>query len=138
MAGEITVETTLRVRYADTDKMGFVYYANYLIYFEVGRTEFIRKLWKPYAEIEKAGYILPVLSTRIEYKSSAFYDDLLTIKTTLDSYSGARIAFRYEIFRDKGTLIAKGYTQHCFTNTEGRLRRIPPDFKAMLLELDTG
>ena len=135
MAGEVSVTTNLRVRYADTDKMGIVYYANYLVYFEVGRTEFIRKLWKSYSEIEKAGYILPVLSSGVEYKASAFYDDMLEVKTILENHSGARIKFRYEIRREGGALLAVGFTEHCFAAPEGRPRKMPAELRNRLREL---
>lgn len=124
MEGKISATTSLRVRYADTDRMGFVYYANYLIYFEVGRTEFIRQLWKPYSELEADGYILPVLNAGVEYLNSARYDDLLTIKTTLKEYTQVKLYFEYEIYRDDLTLIAKGFTKHCFADPNGKPRRM--------------
>ena len=132
MAGKINAETQIRVRYADTDKMRIVYYANYLIYFEVGRTEFIRKYYKSYSEIEKDGYILPVLSASLNYKNSAAYDDLLTIKTTLNKFTKLRLFFDYEVCNQDGILLCTGSTEHCFTNENGKPRRMPPElFNAM-------
>jgi acyl-CoA thioester hydrolase len=112
--------------------MGFVYYANYLVYFEVGRTSFVRQVWKPYSEIEKEGYILPVLSASIEYKNSASYDDLLTIETTLKSFSRTRLQFDYQVFREDGTLLAIGHTEHCFLYPSGKPRRMPEELWEVL------
>jgi acyl-CoA thioester hydrolase len=123
----ISVDTIIRVRYADTDKMGFVYYANYLVYFEVGRTEFIRKNWKPYSYIESQGYILPVIACGAEFKDSARYDDLLTVKTILTEFNKIFLNFNYEIFRGEANIIATGFTRHCFTTFEGRPRRMPKE-----------
>ena len=127
MEGKITTTTQIRVRYADTDKMGIVYYANYLIYFEVGRTEFIRQIWKPYSEIEKMGYILPVLSAEVKYKNSASYDDLLTIKTTLVKFTKTRLIFNYEVYQEDSSLLAVGATEHCFSHPDGRPRFMPEE-----------
>ena len=131
MARELISEAAIRVRYADTDKMGYVYYANYLVYFEVGRTEFIRNVWKPYSEIEEMGYILPVLASGVEYKSSAYYDDLLKVRTSLKKFTGVKMRFEYQVCRGE-TLIATGFTEHCFTNPEGKPTRIPLEMREKL------
>ena len=127
MAGKITAETKIRVRYADTDKMRIVYYANYLVYFEVGRTEFIREYYKSYSEIESDGYVLPVLSASLNYKNSATYDDLLTVKTTLRKFTKLRLFFDYEVYNEEGSLLCTGKTEHCFTDETGKPRRMPPE-----------
>jgi len=127
LAGKITAEIQIRVRYADTDKMGIVYYANYLVYFEVGRTEFIREHYKSYSEIELDGYVLPALSASLNYKNSAAYDDLLTVKTTLDKFTRLRLFFDYEVCNESGTLLCIGSTEHCFTDANGKPRRMPPE-----------
>ena len=132
MAGKITAETKIRVRYADTDKMRIVYYANYLIYFEVGRTEFIREYYKSNSEIEHDGFVLPVLSASLNYKNSATYDDLLTVKTTLNKFTRLRLFFDYEVYNESGTLLCTGSTEHCFTDENGKPRRMPAElWKAM-------
>ena len=112
-------ETTVRVRYKDTDQMGVAYYANYLVWFEVGRTEMMRSLELPYREFEKSSLFLPVLKAYCEYKHSARYDDELTIITFLGSLENVRITFNYEIRRN-GEYLAGGYTEHAFVNEKGR------------------
>ncbi|MFO7953080.1 MAG: thioesterase family protein [Bacillota bacterium] len=112
-------ETTVRVRYKDTDQMGVAYYANYLVWFEVGRTEMMRSLELPYKEFEKYNLILPVLKAYCEYKHSAGYDDKLTIVTFLESLKNVRVTFKYEVRRER-ELLAEGYTEHAFVNKNGR------------------
>ncbi|MBC8276592.1 MAG: YbgC/FadM family acyl-CoA thioesterase [FCB group bacterium] len=107
--------------------MRIVYYANYLVYFEVGRTEFIREYYKSYSEIEHDGYVLPVLSASLNYKSSATYDDLLTIRTSLNKFTRVRLFFDYEVYNERGTLLCTGSTEHCFTDENGKPRRMPPE-----------
>lgn len=112
-------ETKIRVRYKDTDQMGVVYYANYLVWFEVGRTELIRNLGMSYRDFEKNEIYLPVLKVSCEYKSPARYDDEITIVTRVESLGEVRLVFSYEIRRDK-ELLAWGSTEHAFINTRGR------------------
>jgi len=112
-------ETTVRVRYKDTDQMGVAYYANYLVWFEVGRTEMMRSLELPYREFEKSSIFLPVLKAFCEYKQPARYDDQLTIVTRLESLHNVRLVFNYEIRRED-ELLASGYTEHAFVNDSGR------------------
>ena len=101
-------ETKLRVRYAETDQMQFVYYGVYTQYFEVGRVELLRSLGISYKEIESMGYALPVVNMSINYKKPAFYDDLLTIRTIIKALPTTKIKFEYEIFNFKGDLINIG------------------------------
>ena len=129
------VETKIRVRYGDTDKMRIVYYANYLVYFEVGRTEFIRQFYKSYADIERDGYVLPVLSASVEYKNSATYDDFLTVKSTLSKFTKLRLFFSYEVYKEDGTLVCTGKTEHCFTDENGKPCRMPPELWQAMLNL---
>ncbi len=112
-------ETTVRVRYKDTDQMGVAYYANYLVWFEVGRTEMMRNLELPYREFEKSNIFLPVLKAFCEYKQPACYDDRLTIVTRLESLNNVRLVFNYEIKRED-EILAAGYTEHAFVNNNGR------------------
>ncbi|NMD42782.1 MAG: acyl-CoA thioesterase [Firmicutes bacterium] len=121
-------ETTLRVRYKDTDAMGIAYYANYLIWFEVGRTEWMRALGPSYSELEKSGIFLPVIRATCEYKKAARYDDELTVITRIESIGLVRLTFHYEI-RRSGQLVARGSTEHAFVNEKGRpaaLRKMNP------------
>ena len=125
---EIKHTTQLRVRYADTDKMGVVYYGNYFAYFEVGRAELMRSYGLPYSEFETAGYFLPLIETKAEYKNSAHYDDLLNIEAVLKASYSPRVRFEYNIFRDD-TTIAVGYTVHSFLDAEkGRPVKPPKMF----------
>jgi acyl-CoA thioester hydrolase len=123
----LTHRTTFRVIYADTDNMGVVYYANYLKWFEVGRTEMLRSLGFPYKEIEAKGILLPVSEAFCKYISPARYDDVLTIETIADTSVKAGMKFDYAVFTEDGKLLAKGYTKHAFVNTEGKVVR-PPKF----------
>lgn len=107
-------ETKIRVRYGETDKMGVVYHANYANYFEIGRTEWLRNLGITYDSMEKSGIMLPVISLQIDYKNSAFYDDLLTLKTTLLEPPTVRIKFQYELKNQSEVLLAVGRTDLVF------------------------
>ena len=121
-------ETKIKVRYQETDQMAFAYHANYLSWFEIGRTELMRELGLPYIEFEKSGLFLPVLKAYCEYKLAARYDDDLVIITVLDSLQRVRITFKYEVRRE-GKLIALGYTEHAFINRESKpvaLRKFSP------------
>ena len=114
-------ETQLRVRYSETDRMGYVYYGNYAKYFEVARVEALRTLGITYKKMEEEGIILPVLEFTIKYFKPAFYDDLLTIKTVIPKLPEARIYFEYQIFNETGTLLNKANTTLVFINvTNGK------------------
>ena len=110
-------ETKLRVRYAETDQMQFVYYGVYSQYFEVGRVELLRSLGISYKEIELMGYALPVVNMSINYKKPALYDDLLTIRTVIKELPTTKIKFEYEIFNMKGDLLTIGEVILVFMNT---------------------
>ncbi len=125
-------KTTVRVLYGDTDAGGVVYNANYLRYFEIGRTELMREQVCSYIEIEKLGFILPVTECWARYKAPAFYDDLLTVETTVAEVSGLKCKFAYRIVRqEKNTerpkLLVKGYTVHAAITREGKLTRLPEE-----------
>ena len=118
--------STLRVRYAETDKMGVVYYANYLVWFEVARTDLLRTLGWSYREMEHAGVSLPVIETHCEYHRPARYDDEIEIRTEGRMLSPVRIEFRYDVFRQENrTLSASGRTVHAAVNADGRPCRLP-------------
>ena len=124
--------TAVRVLYGDTDAGGVVYNANYLRYFEIGRTEMMRAWVCSYREIEQMGFILPVTECWARYKAPAFYDDLLTIETEITELTRLKCRFSYRILReeegaDKPRLLVKGYTVHASVTREGKLTRLPDD-----------
>lgn len=122
---EICHTTTLRVRYADTDQMGVVYYATYLVYFESGRTELLRACGIPYSELEAQGYRLPVLEAHIFYHAPARYDDVLEICTRYRPHYAPTLRLEYEISRC-GELIVAGLTVHVFTDAHSWRPVRPP------------
>ena len=103
-------ETQVRVRYADTDKMGFAYYGNYPKYYEIARVEGFRSLGFPYKEMEDNGIMLPVFALHVDYKKSAVYDDLITVRTTLKKTPSVRIEFDFEIRNEIGEILVTGNT----------------------------
>jgi len=117
-----------RVTYAETDRMGFAYYANYFVWFEVGRTELIRASGLPYRELEEMGLMLPVIEASCKYSSPASYDDLLTIRASVSEFKGIRIRFAYHIIKD-GKTIAEGMTYHAFMDKDGRPRKVPAEVR---------
>lgn len=127
-------EVQVRVRYGETDQMGYVYYGNYAMYYEVARVEAFRTLGFPYKKLEEMGVGMPVLSMQIRYHQPARYDDLLTIKVTIPEKPRARITFRYEVTNEQGQLINKAETELVFINMDtGRPTRLP-EVMASLLE----
>ncbi|MFH1862813.1 MAG: thioesterase family protein [bacterium] len=129
--GEIV---NLRVRYADTDTMGVVYHANYFMYFESGRAELIRNLWKPYAQMEREGILLPIIEAAARYLQAARYDDWLTVGTKVVYYTGARLQLGYAIFGDSANApIVIGSTAHCFMDQNRNLRRMPGELLKRLV-----
>ncbi|MFH1006495.1 MAG: thioesterase family protein [Candidatus Latescibacterota bacterium] len=116
----------IRVRYADTDPMGVVYYSRYLEWFEAGRTEYLRQAGWPYRRMEEEGVFLPVVEAHVQYHRSARYDDLVQIRTSFCALSGARLKILCEVWRDDERL-ACGYTVHAFLNRAGKPIR-PPGF----------
>lgn len=122
-------ETTIRVRYAETDRMGYVYYGNYAQYFEVGRVEALRQLETSYKEMEDNGVMLPVYACNIRYLKPAFYDDLLIIKTIVKDLPTAKITFEYEIYNQKDELLTTAHTDLVFINiTTNKPCRAPESF----------
>jgi acyl-CoA thioester hydrolase len=118
--------TTYRVIYGDTDQMGVVYYANYLRWFEQGRSEFLRQIGLPYTGIEAQGLHFPVTEVSCHYSQSARYDDVVTIETSLTELGRASLLFRYRIARQRDdTLLAVGFTKHACIDQDGRVARIP-------------
>jgi acyl-CoA thioester hydrolase len=125
--------SVVRVRYAETDKMGVVYYAHYLVWFEVGRTDWLRDTGWTYRAMEEDGVGLPVIEARCEYKSGARYDDELAIKTTARLLSPIRLAFDYDVVRTAdGQSIALGHTVHAAVDRTGRPVRLPARVRDLL------
>ncbi len=122
---KLTNKVDIRVRYADTDKMGYLYNGNYFAYFEVGRTELMRAYGMIYKDLEDSGYILPLIDTYAKYIKPAYYDDLLTIEATLNYDKGAIIQFDYNILKDN-TIITNGFTRHIFVTVNKRIPVKPP------------
>ena len=127
-------ETTTRVRYAETDQMGIVYYGNYAQYFEIGRVESIRQLGYSYKEMEEDGVMLPVVEVHIKYLRSAVYDDLLTIRTTLQKLPLDHvITFHSEVLNEKGKLLTTGIVTLYFLDTKTKRKtQIPEKMKERL------
>lgn len=127
-------ETQLRVRYSETDQMGYVYYGNYPEYFEVGRAEAMRKLGMSYRQMEEDGVMMPIASMNIKYLKPAFYDDLLTIKTIVKTMPSSRMHFYYEIVNEKGALINQGETVLAFVNKHTHKPCAAPEWFLKALE----
>ncbi len=124
-----------RVIYGDTDMMGVVYYANYLRYFEAGRSELLRAFAVAYKELESAGYALPVAEAHTKYHASSTYDDLLTLTTTVERVRFSSVKMSYRLEReDDARLIATGFTVHACINKEGRVCRLPDSLREALIE----
>ena len=128
-------ETMLRVRYSETDKMGIVYYANYLIWFEIGRTEFCRARGFSYRDMEEnEDAFLVVAETYCRYKAPAYYDDELLIRTHITELRRRSLRFGYEIARvSNGQIISEGETGHVVTDSTGRVRSFPEGYAQRLL-----
>ncbi len=129
---EHTFRTTVRVLYGDTDAGGVVYNANYLRYFEIGRTELMREWVCSYNDIEKLGFVLPVIECWSRFKAPALYDDLLIIETTISEINKLKCTFSYRILReeeglDRPKLLVKGYTVHAAITKAGKLTRLPEE-----------
>ena len=126
-------ETTIRVRYAETDRMGLLHHANYAVYFEAARTEMLRKRGFSYRDIEDSGHFLVIVELGCKYKRPAYYDDLLTIKTFVERVTHVKLVHRYEVRRD-GTLLAEGNSTLACVDKEGRPQALPEIFKTKQVE----
>ena len=128
-----TTEIKIRVRYGETDRMGYVYYGNYAEYFEVARVEALRNLGFSYRKLEDEGILLPVLNYSVTYRKPAYYDDNLVIKVTIRELPAARIRFEYEIYNEKDEVITVADTTLVFINRKsGRPCPAPADFMEAL------
>src|SRR5258706_11914189 len=124
------VEHSIRVRYAETDRMGIVYHAHYLVWFEIGRTEFCRAAGIPYRQMEEEGILIPVTGVNCTYRRAARYDDFITIRTRMGDVGSRGLTFFYEIVAEGGTLLAEGSTRHLFTDLKTKPIRIPEKIRA--------
>ena len=123
----------LRVRYGDTDQMGWAYYGNYLRWFEIGRAEMMRSLGTSYRDIEESGVSLPVVEASCRYRKPARYDDAIVIETAVAELGRASVEFVYRVVREAdGELLATGRTQHCFLTPDGRPGRAPERLTTLL------
>lgn len=125
MSDSSPFETTLRVRYKDTDAMGVVYHSNYLVFFEVGRTELLRRFGCIYSDMEARGFLLAVVDCSARFTKSARYDDLLTVRTRLANFKGPRVRLEYEVCRD-GEVLVTGHTEHVVLLRDGFKPVRPP------------
>ena len=121
------VETPVRVRYAETDRMGIVYHAHYIVWFEIGRTDYCRAAGMPYRAMEESGLWILVTGVDCKYRGSARYDDALRVRTELPELASRGLSFRYEIVDEKDRLLAEGSTRHVFADSQGRPRRAPAE-----------
>jgi acyl-CoA thioester hydrolase len=124
----LTGETTIRVRYAETDRMGLLHHANYLVYFEQGRTELLRSIGVAYKDLEDQGYLLVLAKAEVRYKNPVLYDDLLTLRTIVVRTTAVRIELRYELLRD-GQLVAEGSTTLACVDRDGRIHALPDSLR---------
>ena len=124
----LTHELKIRVRYAETDQMSYVYYGNYAQYFEMGRTEWLRNLGYSYDAMEKDGIMLPVVNLNIIYLKPAKYDNLLTLKTSLTKNPTVKIEFKYELYNEKNELLTTAYTKLIFLDAKKQTNEMPSVF----------
>ncbi len=113
----MTVDTKIRVRYKETDRMGIVHHSNYYVWFEAGRTEYMREQGLSYREMEERGLMLPITETHCKHLQGALYDDVVVVRTSMSGFSGARIIMNYDVIKeDDQSLLAQGKTIHAITD----------------------
>jgi acyl-CoA thioester hydrolase len=128
MSEPVSCDTSIRVRYAETDRMGLLHHANYFVYFEIGRTELLRQRGKSYREVEDAGHFLVIIDIGCKFKRPAQYDDLLTLRTTVARVTHVKIVHNYQIFRD-GELLAEGHSTLACVDRDGKPQGLPEVLK---------
>jgi len=121
----VTTKTNLIVRYAETDAQGVVHHANYLVWFEEARSDFLRQQGLAYSAMERDGYFVVVTGVDVTYRSPAFYEDRITVETTLEKARGRLLAFSYEIRNAGGTLLAEGRTRHLVLGADRKPVSLP-------------
>jgi len=133
MSKDRVVEATLRVRYAETDAMGVVYHTNYIVWFEVGRGEYMRQQDGDYAHFEAQGYYLPVIEVQARYLAPARYGDLVKVRTRVEEARSRQVTFAYEVvMAETSQLLATGWTKHVCVDKEGTIKTIPQEIREML------
>ena len=126
------VETPLRVRYSETDRMGIVYHAHYIVWFEIGRTDYCRAAGIPYRAMEDAGLLILVTAAECRYRRPARYDDAVRVRSRVTDLASRGLVFGYEIVDEEDRILAEGTTRHVFADTAGKPRRAPPEIIATL------
>jgi acyl-CoA thioester hydrolase len=127
------VDVEIRVRYAETDQMGVAYYANYLVWFEVGRSEFYRKRGFRYVDLEALGHKIVVTEAHCRYRNSARYDETVIVRTRLKGINKRMVTFGYQILReDQKEVIAEGETRHIWVDSQGKTKSLPEKFMISL------
>lgn len=126
-------EVQIRVRYAETDRMGLLHHANYLVYFEQARTELLRGMGASYKDLEDQGYLLVLTKVEVRYKRPARYDDVLTVRTIVERTTAVRIDHRYEVLRD-GELVAEGSSTLACVDRTGRPQALPDFLRGDLVK----
>lgn len=120
----LTGDIEIRVRYAETDRMGLLHHANYLVYFEQARIELLRRIGGNYKELEDQGYLLVLTKVEVKYRSPAYYDDLLVIRTKVTRTSPVRLEHKYEVIRE-GQVLAEGATTLACVDRSGKIQAMP-------------
>lgn len=122
-------DISIRVRYAETDRMGLLHHANYFVYFEMGRTELLRRRGLSYKEVEDGGHLLVIVEIGCKFKRPAFYDDLLVLRTSVSRVTHVKIVHRYELLRE-GVLLAEGHSTLACVDRDGKPQPLPDILKA--------
>jgi acyl-CoA thioester hydrolase len=134
-------ETSLTVRYAETDQMGIVHHSNYAVWFEAGRTDFIRKMGLPYSKIEESGALLPLVELRCFFRGTAKYEDEIVVRTSVSEYNGIKLTFHYDVcLHGSGRVITEGETVHAWTNRDLKpvnLKKFRPEIHKLIMEAFT-
>ncbi len=127
------VDSKFRVRYAETDAMRIVHHSSYIVWFEEGRSEFMRKIGLPYSKVEESGYFFTVVEVRAQYKHPAVYDEEVIVRTRLVEVKNRKVIFYYEVLRaEDERLLARGKSIHVSVDKDNRVVKIPQDYKALL------
>ena len=127
-------ETKVRVRYKDTDRMGVVYYGNFLTFFEMARSDTMRDLGYSYAKLEGSGYILPVTEAIVKYHGNVGYDALLTVRAKIAELRKVRLRFDYEVLDDEDRILVEGHTVHACMSKHMKPSRIPKEVRDLIKE----
>jgi acyl-CoA thioester hydrolase len=122
-----TAETLLTVRYAETDAQGIVHHANYLVWFEEGRSDFLRQKGLSYGGMEKSGFVVVVAEAEVRYRAPAYYEDVICIRTTLQRAAGKILEFTYQALRQDGTVLVEARTLHVVLGADRRPVNLPAE-----------